>query len=1203
MNTKYSLTTLLSNLLKLQNNGYQIITSLSDVVSSSSDTVGVDVMDSTGVIQKVYIPSYGSLKNQLVKLESDIKNISGIGDTTSSVQLSDGTFRKILVSSLQKEAEDIKSMSVPTNFNKRENWFFESFMNPLLYVSFDLTGQVKYETENIEVARYILNLDSDQKVRVFNQNFNGKSDIAFEKFVKTILDNNITFFLDKEVIDMPPRKLRFSGNFTVTNMTDVTVDETIDSATFQKRILRLQLDTLFYNDSQSRFQKTQQLKIGDSLVVNKGLKNTRYKITSIDSSTRSIDIRLVEGFDVVTIGTDVLSFYGEEKSTVTADINIGFNEYCVIFVKPIDPDSRIQSVNWSPGVGIYTNNLSIVDPKTGNSTTLSTFYQNEVVDFGAYLYSTVKDKTPPSIFGIYPDPPTIQSSDFKVFQINQHLTESGSLTKLQKLQSEKLRIQSQIQSNDKSILDLRTKIQTTKYTSEKLKDVDENQLTKLINERDSLSSLFASSIDEINKISVSEGAENLTPKYRLRGFFSYPKPKTSDRTSPQEVVQFIIQYRYVKKDGSANQPQQITFTDTDGQTRRGTFSNWVQYVTDVRERKVDPNTGKAYWVTEDLENADSVNINQVDIPIQQGEGIELRIKSISEAGWPVTPLKSDWSTIVKIDFPAEFESLADANSIIEQAKKDSVKVDLQAEITSMNLDKISDQSFTQGNKFFVSDSMHIASGFLTSENNIISLYDKLVSLETELSKIRALVTVAKGTLSVRIVDESGQEYKVENNSTVKIFAGNYRDEVQSLQVQKGVILSKNYFVKISNSSASTLEMYSRIYGSRFDRVNYSFNNNDEDANFNQNDTDYNNIRRYDYVPVGLSNPDPDHVEQYGFIRNSPDQSSQVRGQFINSRYRSVDGKRYLYNKPFNPTVAPGSGVAPLIFSSDGYVSGFNGTWGQATTVDQMEYTIHQPFASGSSAFSGSSYFIWSGLNNISFLIGASSATQSPDYLSNIFVHQNHPDIQSWIDEASGLSVSAYTIAKKYIRNSRLGNIPKGYINSDIQNAFFYEGIGTTANNYCRVSFDDNDQYLLGPRSVGAYLFLNPKSHKEMIVNGSDSISMKTLEFGNENAITIPITFQYRMTDYYGAGDVGTGNVAGLLTSTSSTNLEYTKTIGIDIYSNPKDKDRFSFDLEVTARYYSTSSVTKDIPTRTFETAIDDLAKVVKSITPTTSRDV
>jgi hypothetical protein len=94
-----------------------------------------------------------------------------------------------------------------------------------------------------------------------------------------------------------------------------------------------------------------------------------------------------------------------------------------------------------------------------------------------------------------------------------------------------------------------------------------------------------------------------------------------------------------------------------------------------------------------------------------------------------------------------------------------------------------------------------------------------------------------------------------------------------------------------------------------------------------------------------------------------------------------------------------------------------------------------------------------------------------------------------------------------------------------------------------------------------------------------------------------------MTDYYGDGSSGFGNLAGNLNSLRGSNLTYTKTIGIDIYSNPLMKERFSFDIELTARYYSRTIVTNDIPTRTFEAALDDLNGTIKTITPRTSRNV
>jgi hypothetical protein len=1184
---KYSLTTLLNDLLRLQNNGYQIITKLSDIVTSNSDLVEINIADNNGTIQTILVPSFGSLKNQVVKLENDIKNLAGIGDSDSAVQLSDGTFRKILVSNLQREAEDIKSMSIPTEFATRENWFFESFLNPLLYVKFDLTNQVKFNTENVEVSRYILNLDTEEKIRIYKDNFAGKSDVQFQTFVRTVVDNEIKYFLDRDVIQVPPRSLRYWGKFSVINVFDDTVTETVNSVSYQKRILRVQLDKLVYNDSDSEFLGTQSLKIGNSLIVNSAQKNTRYEIVGVDASTRTVSLRLIEGFDPISIGRDSLSLYAEDESSVDINVNVGFNEYCVIFVKPIDPDSKIASVNWSPGVGLYTNDLTIRD-ENDQLITLSQYYQREVVDFGAYLYSMAKEKITPAALGVDPDAPIISSENFQVVQINQHLTANQSLKDLTKLQNDKLRVQATINTLDKSIADLRSKIQSTRYSSQKLEDTDRNELSRLIDQKNTQSSLFSSIVDDITQIGSSESLENLTPKYRVRGFFPIPEAKTSPSTGEQAVVQFLIQYRYAKIDGSANQPQQIAFKDNNGAERRGTVSSWVEYKTDVRKRVKDPITGNIRWAIEDVEDADTVNINQIDIPIQQGEVVQFRVKSLSEAGWPVSPTESEWSEIIQVDFPANLATTANANTVIEEAKKQQVLVDLKQDLQTLGVEKHVATSFTVGNKYYAHSALDISSGFLTSEQGIISLFDKLTSMDNQINQLRSLIENTKGVLSVRIVDEQGNERQVIQNTTLRIFSGNYRDEVSALPVKKGVIITKNYFVKISNTSASNLELYSRLWGDKYSTAQPSYTTG---TNYNSNDQDYNTIRRYDYVPIAFSTPDATDVSTYGFIRNFPDQSSQVLGQFIQSRYRSINGITSLFS--------PVDGTNRTVYQALTYLN--NGTLTPTTSINQLEYSFPIDFASPTQGLENTD-FIWAGSINTTTTINPtpfSSAAVSAAYSGNrILIHVDHPDIPSWIS-----TVNPSEAAHNACRNSALANRQRGLLGFNLQNPLYYEGNGGPNDRYAKIGFEANDQYLLGPRSVGAYLFLNPGSSSDIRVSGNDAISVKRVEFGNDKSFSIPVTFQYRMTDYFGLGNAGIGNIGGNPLANAGTNLEYTKTIGIDIYHNPLTKERFSFDLEISARYYSKTLATKDIPTRSFETALDDLNRTIRYITPGTSRDV
>jgi hypothetical protein len=115
------------------------------------------------------------------------------------------------------------------------------------------------------------------------------------------------------------------------------------------------------------------------------------------------------------------------------------------------------------------------------------------------------------------------------------------------------------------------------------------------------------------------------------------------------------------------------------------------------------------------------------------------------------------------------------------------------------------------------------------------------------------------------------------------------------------------------------------------------------------------------------------------------------------------------------------------------------------------------------------------------------------------------------------------------------------------------------------SFDINDKYLIGKYTCGAYLYLAPASHQSI---GATSISTngakRTLQYGSANSIKIPLTFQYRCSDYLGyIGGYRVDTTFGL------TNVSYSKKIGLDIAL--KD-ETFSFDVQVTAIYEKETAV-------------------------------
>jgi hypothetical protein len=89
------------------------------------------------------------------------------------------------------------------------------------------------------------------------------------------------------------------------------------------------------------------------------------------------------------------------------------------------------------------------------------------------------------------------------------------------------------------------------------------------------------------------------------------------------------------------------------------------------------------------------------------------------------------------------------------------------------------------------------------------------------------------------------------------------------------------------------------------------------------------------------------------------------------------------------------------------------------------------------------------------------------------------------------------------------------------------------------------------------LFLGPATSSLVQVQGSTSLANQTVQQGINNAIIIPIIFQFRATDKLGY--IGGFNAAG-----NPTNITYTKKMGLDI--QVRNQSTFSFDLEVSAKY-------------------------------------
>ena len=1133
----------------------EAMTSEKDAITVSVDLFGTPDDDGVTTIKTYQIPSFGFIDREIKRLENNIKALSGVGTADATVQMPDGSFKKIIARKLKTPANDLTSIALPTQFVTTDNDFFEDYLNPLLTVKFDVSNQIAVDTERVLIKRYIFQANDEFAAAYFDDTYNNVDEINYQTFVEDLISSGANATIDEQVRDLPFKSTQYYGDFDVLAVENAEREFVVDGTPVIKTVKLYTLNKLTYTDGDKSLNDTEFLSVGDELLVNSGNNNTRYRIENVYNGTSQIELRLIEGFDSIKIGTSQLRIYKSLENKVDLSINVGFDERQVVFFKAIDPDSKIIAENWSPGVGFYSNDLTIED-EAGGTQTLSAFYRDSVSDFGQFIKALKEDFIPPANVGIKPDPVELNIDNFQVVQINTHLTENDALDNIKKLNTDKITVSENLKKLDDTISSKRSEIATKKYKSEIQKNKDKNTLNSLIEKRSGEAKLYSSVVNQIQSISTDQNVKDIKPKFRVRGFWKVPEAKTNADTLPQEIVKFSIQYRYVSASGKTSNIEQIPFTQ-DNKTTTASFSNWNQLDTPTRKRLKDVVTGKYIWTTESIEDGQEVNFNQLDLPINLGENIEIRIKAYSEAGFPSTPVTSDWSEPILIEFPQGMLDTSDVINLVEENSKETTYVKLVEELDSKGVYTHIADSFIANEKYFTHGASNIASGFLSSEQTPISLLDKLIDLQKEIDGLKEQLENAEGELLATIVDEEGRTTQIEANTTTKLFAGYYVDEVADLNIKKGTIVTKTFKLLLENSKATDLELAARIIGNRNDAVYPSSSSGDEVtfemgthdystgaptlASRIENDTYYTVEGKYDLVPIQYQNMTTAEANAEIFNNKAAMQSAQRKGQFIYSRYMDVTGENPLYS------------TLPLDYLTGEDTSLTNGT-------NRFEY-----FGKAATGTDGTSTndFIWKGVNDE--VIELASLT-SGDYDDNIYVHVDHPTV---------FTGTTYQATWNNIAQFATLSTDDNY--SNLQTPYRYDNTQFYGRSM-KMSFSDNDQFLLGGRSCGSYLFMSPARIGSLVVDGDNKFGKKTIgkvdskQVNSQTAkspnITVDIVFQYRMTDYFGVTasggvDTSTGRIGGKNTNPIS-NLTYSKTIGLDIFDS--NENQFSFDLEVFAKY-------------------------------------
>jgi len=194
------------------------------------------------------------------------------------------------------------------------------------------------------------------------------------------------------------------------------------------------------------------------------------------------------------------------------------------------------------------------------------------------------------------------------------------------------------------------------------------------------------------------------PKYHIRGFFPIPLYQYKDdaQTMPEEIIGFEIAYRYICEDNTATPLDTFTYTDTNGSAIvSGTFTDWILEQSKLKQRVFNNTTNLYEWETENVGDGSQININQIDIAISKGEKVEIKARSISEAGYPNNPLRSPWSASIVMSFPSTLDTRNAIADLVEEINDDALNIAISNNLNAIGItshldDTISNTSSVNG---------------------------------------------------------------------------------------------------------------------------------------------------------------------------------------------------------------------------------------------------------------------------------------------------------------------------------------------------------------------------------------------------------------------------------------------------------------------------------------------------------------------------
>lgn len=908
-----SITECLERINVLTQQNLDILKALNDSFYTKNEHLVVNVDDNQFVI-----PSFISLENKVNALQEGLNNLVNAPASGEAYFNYDGNSKTIQVRGFNNTPNAVTlNVDNTDKFYVEENSIFKDFITPNAHLKFDLTALpddintvlVKKVVPISSTAKELLQsyLTTDEETGLTNP----AASVAYKDLFKqlSILRKSVDYEEYDTVRLLPVRKSIGTGTYVITK---ILKDEILTDLTEQLTLEISPKTPLTYK----RFDETIDIDLEPGQYLTTYNDRVKLQIVSVNSRGRQLVLNVVNGdyLDLVAYDQDFQSIdsvpeisklrffavndYSKDKYI---DVTLEEDQYIGIFVAPLNDRMNVQAP-WGNGVII---NSYVIKYAEDTNKSYHEFYESSVRNVGDILKEIVSI-TNSSITKYNQEEfndftkfvPVIDLNNLNVVQINRHLNDSPTVQHIRSLYSQKKQYEIDLDEIESKIASTNAMLASVSFDdTTNLRTIYESELNDATKKKNELVSAINSTIKEIS-LAVNESDVPIeNAKYHIRGYFNWDYSEDESATGPLKtysghVKGIKVEYRYKNKD-------QVTGTAESFQDGKFIYSDWNMMSGFDRSLIPDCSETNTYSFDYPTNNdrANEPSFNQIDIPISQGETVDIRLKVVWDFGYPYIETTSDWSEVVNVEFPEKYLKDVQILDIIEENNNDIetnrfTNILIDEGVIEHVSDKQQDQDLTYFHK-----PEHIASGFYTNERRIIPLKDKLSTMDSAIVSLEDTVFGSNSeNIKVEFIfDSTSTQILPQQDNTVNVNIDTLAADTPVTDITQDELNNYTYIanLKLTNMSSHTIRLFSIFPGNR----DVSIQSSGQGV--------YDDDDEYNIKLVGR-----DEVNNF---RESTSGQGQVRNQFIYLRSKDV------FNNGNNINAFAGNGAALftlLLSSSD-----------------------------------------------------------------------------------------------------------------------------------------------------------------------------------------------------------------------------------------------------------------------------------------------